>query len=288
MTQFDPVAFKTEQRANWNAVSTAWASWQEAFERGATTVTARLLELSGVRPGHRVLDIATGHGEPAVSAARIVGPTGRVVGVDLSPAMVEVARQRAAGLDNAEFLEGDMESIGDQVRSFDVVLSRFGLMFAVDHVAAFRKLADVLVPGGVLAAAVWGPPATHLLATGPAALAEHVQIPAPPPDTPGPFSMSDPQQLTEELTTAGFVDVSITEHTVPFHFGSIEDYLRFNREVLPPTMLETVRDRLGSEDDPGAWKAVARAVEKYADPDGSLPLPSVALCVRAVVPEEGD
>ncbi len=282
--QFDPTEFKTEQRTHWNAISAGWEAWQNEFERGAASVTARLLELSGVRPGQAVFDVATGHGEPALSAARVVGPTGRVVGVDIAPAMLEVARRRAAGLDNVEFLEADMESPDRLAGPFDVVLSRFGLMLTVDHVAAFRTLAGVLIPGGVLAAAVWGPPASHLLATGPVVLSERLKLPPPPPGLPGPFSMSDPRQLTEELTAAGFVDVSVVEHVVPFRFHSVDDYVRFNKAVLPPQMLQMVRDRFGSQDDPETWEAVALAVGKYVDEDGSLPLPTTALCPRAVKP----
>jgi SAM-dependent methyltransferase len=286
--QFDLTSFKAEQRDNWNAVSVGWETWQEDFERGAASVTARLLDLGAVRAGQTVLDVATGHGEPALSAARVVGPTGRVVGVDIAPAMLEVARKRAAGADNLEFVEGDMDSLDQADGSFDVVLSRFGLMLAVDHVAAFRSLARVLVPGGVLAAAVWGPPSSNLLATGRVVVGERLAMPPPPPGRPGPFSMSDWRQLTEELTAAGFLEVSVVEHVVPFRFRSTDDYVRFNKAVLPPSTLQLVRDRFGSADDPDTWDAVARAAEEYVDDDGTLPLPSTALCLRARTPGPGD
>jgi SAM-dependent methyltransferase len=288
--RFDPTEFKQQQRATWNLVSAGCAAWRKEFERGAASVTTWLLELGGVRPGQAVLDVATGQGEPAISAARVVGPSGRVVGIDLSPAMLEVARRNAAGLDNVEFIEADMDSLDGVAAEagvagpFDVVLSRFGLMFSADHVATFRGLARVLVPGGVLAAAVWGPPDTHPLSAGPVVLGERLGLPSPPPGTPGPFSMSDPRQLTEELTAAGLTDASVVEQVVPFRFDSVDDYVRFNREVLPPPMLQMVRDRFGSEDAPAAWDAIAQAVEQYVDQDGTLPLPSTALCLRAVRP----
>src|SRR3984893_6061387 len=124
-TEFDPIAFKSKQRADWNAMSPGWEAERDGFERGAASVTARLLDLGGVRPGQTVLDVATGQGEPALSAARIVGPTGRVVGIDASPGMLEVARRRAHGQGNIEFIEADMESLGQVAGPFDVVLSRF-------------------------------------------------------------------------------------------------------------------------------------------------------------------
>lgn len=282
---FDPAAFRAQQRANWDAVSTGWAKWSDRIERGAAPVTARLLELAGVRPGQAVLDIATGYGEPALSAARLVGASGRVVGVDGSPGMLETARRRAAGLHNVEFVVGDVESTGQPAGAFDVALSRFGLMFAVDHVVAFRGVADALVPGGVLAAATWGPPATHQVNRGPAALGELLELPAPAPGSPGMYSMSDPAPLADELAAAGFVDVSVTEQIAPFVFDSVEEYVGFYQANLPPPILDLVRGRFGAVDAPEAWTQVARAVDEHVDEDGSLSLPSIALCLRGVKPE---
>jgi SAM-dependent methyltransferase len=282
VADFDPVAFREQQRAHWDTVSANWANWADRFERGAGAVTERLLELAGVRPGQAVLDVATGHGEPALSAAHVVGPGGRVVGVDTSPAMLEIARRRAAGLSNVEFVVGDVESTGQPAGAFDVVLSRFGLMFAVDHVGAFRGLAEALVPGGVLAAATWGPPSTHLMSCGPGALGELLELPPPAPGSPGVYGMSDPALLTDELTAAGFVDVSVTEQVAPFRFDSVAEYVGFNQANLPPKMLDLVRDRFGAADAPQAWAPVARSVSEYVHEDGTVSLPSVALCLRGV------
>lgn len=279
---FDPTAYKANQRALWNAQSAAWEAWLGDFERGAGEVTARLLELGGVRSGQTVLDVATGQGELALSAARVVGPTGRVVGVDIAAAMLDVARRRAAGLDNVEFVEADMEALGEPPASFDVVVSRFGLMFAVDHVATFQALARILVPGGVLAAAVWGPASSHRLSSGATALSQLLDLPPPDPRAPGPFSMSEPQRLTQELTAAGFEDASVTEHVLTFEFSSIGHFVRFNKAFLPPQMLQMVQERFGSADAPAAWDAVARAVQPCLDAGGALRLPSTALCLRAV------
>ncbi|MGW5417920.1 methyltransferase domain-containing protein, partial [Actinomadura geliboluensis] len=89
----DPTTVKTGQRASWDAISPGWEDAMGVFERGAAAVTGRLLELAGVGPGHRVLDVATGLGEPALSAARAAGPTGRVVGADISPRMLAAGRR---------------------------------------------------------------------------------------------------------------------------------------------------------------------------------------------------
>ncbi|WP_160050187.1 MULTISPECIES: class I SAM-dependent methyltransferase [unclassified Nocardiopsis] len=284
-TRLDPHTVKSDQRATWDAISPGWEASLAVFERGAARVTDRLLELGGVRPGQRVLDVATGLGEPALTAARAVGPRGRVVGVDISPGMLEVAARRARGLGNIEFEVGDLEAIDRQTGSFDVVLSRWGLMFALDRVRALRTIAGLLAPGGVLAAAVWGPPrSAPMMSFGYAVLGKMIDLEPPPPGTPGPFTMSEPEGVAEELRAAGLGEVSVEEEVVPFRLRTGAEYAEFTRSVAPPALLRRVRDRFGSEDAPAVWRAVAEAVEdSYADGDGVL-LPSTALCLRAVAP----
>src|SRR4051812_11484363 len=158
MSVLDVATVKEQQRETWDGVSGGWEDFGELFERGAGAVTARLLELAGLRAGHAVLDVGCGQGEPALAAAEAVGPRGRVLGVDLSPRMVAVARRRARGRPNVTFRVADVEAVDLPARSFDVVLSRWGLMFACDHLTTFRSLGRLLRPRGVLAAAVWGEP----------------------------------------------------------------------------------------------------------------------------------
>jgi SAM-dependent methyltransferase len=93
----DVATVKEQQRATWDGVSPGWAEFGELFERGAAVVTARLVELAGLRPGAAVLDVGCGQGEPALAAAEAVEPGGRVLGIDLSPRMVAAARRRAGG-----------------------------------------------------------------------------------------------------------------------------------------------------------------------------------------------
>ncbi|MGW3773351.1 class I SAM-dependent methyltransferase [Actinomadura verrucosospora] len=281
----DPVAVKQGQRASWDALSANWAAAQERFELGAAAVTRRLLDLGGVREGQAVLDVGTGHGEPALTAARRVGPTGRVTGVDISPAMLDLARRRAEGTPNLVFAEADVESIDLPAGSFDVVLSRWGLMFAVDRVAAFRGLARLLAPGGVLAAAVWGEaPSAPAISLGFRVLSERLELPPPPPGTPGPFSMADPERLATEVAAAGFADVSVTEFVVRFPFDSVEQCVAFTKAVTPPMLLRKLAERFGSADDPGTWRAFADATGPYRSGGEAFTLPSTALIVRAVAP----
>jgi SAM-dependent methyltransferase len=282
----DPVTIKSQQRRTWDAVSVGWEASAAIFERYAAGVSARLLDLAGVRPGQSVLDIGTGIGEPALSAARVSGPAGRVLGIDLSPAMIDAARRRAAAVPGIEYRVADFEDGGGlSAASFDVALSRWGLMFAVDHIAAFRAIARLLKPGGVLAAAVWGPPdAAPVMAFGFGVLSRMLELPPPPPRTPGPFSMADASELSAELSAAGYVDVTIGETVIPFRFRSPEEYVEFSRAIAPPFLLDAIRQRTGDAADPTTWQTVRDAArERFADGTGLL-LPSTALYVRAGTP----
>ncbi|MFC9438493.1 class I SAM-dependent methyltransferase [Nocardia sp. NPDC057030] len=285
-TEFDPVRFKHTQRANWNAISAGWMSCSADFETGGAPVTAALLDLAGVRPGQRVLDIGTGTGEPALSAAAVVGASGAVTGIDLAPEMIGRARDRGRGVGNVEFVVGDVESLNFPAASFDVVLSRWGLMFAVDRVETFRALARVLVPGGLLAAAVWAAPGSEapMMSLGFQVIARRLELPPAPPGAPGPFSMGDQEAVGAELVKAGFGDVEVSEFRVPFVLESPQRFIEFNKVVIPPGLRTMLRERFGSADDPETWAAVGEAVEPYRTPEGTVALPSKALLLRAVAP----
>jgi SAM-dependent methyltransferase len=284
MTTPDRATVKEQQRLNWGAISAGWEAFGHPFEEGARLVTARLLELAGVRPGQLVLDVACGHGEPGLSAAEIVGPRGRVVGIDIAPEMVAVARRRADGLGNVAFRIADLESMGLPPGSFDVVLSRWGLMFACDHVAMFRGLNRALRPGGVLAAAVWSDAAgAPMISLGYQVISRRLRLPPPPAAVPGPFSMSDRDQLIVDLLEAGFVDVSVSEMVVPFQVRSTAEYVEFARAVTPPPLRRLLAALPGSEAETAVWAAVGEAAAAYRV-DGAIRFPSSTLCLRAVSP----
>lgn len=278
----DASAIREQQRSIWNGVSPGWQRWGREFERGAATVTARLLELAGAAPGRRVLDVGSGTGEPALSAARAVAPGGHVVGVDLSPAMVAAARAAADGVEDVEFVIGDVETAALPLRSFDAALSRWGVMFAADRVELLRVVAGLLEPGGVLAAAVWAdPPRVPMISLAFRVISCHLELGTPPPG-PGPFTMYDPVAAAAEVERAGFGDVEVHELSVPFRLGSVEEFARFSRDVLPPGMRRVLKERCGSVEDPGVWAAFDAAARAYRTPDGAVSLPSACLCIRAV------
>jgi enediyne biosynthesis protein CalE5 len=275
---FDSSAHLAQQRRNWDSVGREVAEFVDDLESGLRVVSDRLVQLAQLRPGQTVLDVGTGYGEPALSTARAVGPTGRVVGVDLSQAMLEIARHRAEGMPNLTFEVGDFASVSTKV-PVDAVVSRFALMQAPDRVAALRHLGRLLIPGGVLAAAVWGPAENNLFVTGLSALVRELGLPTPPAGAPGPFAMSNRDLIIRELSSAGFRDVHIEELVAPFVFNGAARYGRLHWVVMPRQLRGVALQRLGSRR--AVQDVLQRAVEPYLTPDGSLPLPSLAYCMLA-------
>ena len=284
-TTFDAEAFKRQQQDTWDHVSEGWHRWSDLFESGAAVISERLLELADVQPGCAVLDVGTGTGDAAFAAAGRAGPDGRVVGFDISPRMIEIARVRAAGLPQLELLIGDAENPGLESDGFDAVISRWGLMFLPDLHAAIAAVAGLLRPGGRFAASVWStPPRVPIIALAFGVIAQRLELAPPPPGQPGPFSLADGDALRDALTQAGLVDIACEEATTEFRASSLDELTSFARDVLPPFVKRALRERCGSERDEATWDAVERAAERFVGPDGAVAMPCTAICWSARKP----
>ena len=149
MVLFDPVKFKALQRHEWGEVASGWKEWWKTHESGGQSISNHLLESAGIKRGDRVLDIATGIGEPAISAARRVGPDGRVVATDQAPEMLAIAQERAAaeGLRNIEFIKIDAEELDLPEESFDEVLCRQGLQYLPRLSPTLERVRELLTLG---------------------------------------------------------------------------------------------------------------------------------------------
>jgi ubiquinone/menaquinone biosynthesis C-methylase UbiE len=156
----DPGDFREAQHRHWDSAAVGWNEWSEFNDNADRHISERLVELAGVRAGSRVLDIAAGYGEPALSAARKAGPEGRVVATDISPEMLAFGRERAttAELGNVEFIESDASSLDFPRGSFDAAVSRWGIIFEPDAEAAAGRVRGFLKPGARMAIASWGEP----------------------------------------------------------------------------------------------------------------------------------
>lgn len=277
---FDPVQYKIQQRQGWDTVANGWRQWWPTFEQSAQSVSDRLVALAAIEPGHRVLDVATGIGEPAVTAARKVGTGGRVVATDLSPQMLAIARARASelALTNMDFRIMDAERPDLPAGTFHAILCRWGIMFFPDPVAALRALSRLLVPGGRLAAAVWAdPPQVPIISLRTDVAARMLAPPPPPPGTPSAFSLADPSTVEAVFHGAGLSDVHTERLTAVFEFESLATFARFQEDVAGPRV-PTLADQ-PPELQAQFWEAVATAARPYASLDETVRLPNELICV---------
>jgi enediyne biosynthesis protein CalE5 len=273
---------KQQQRIDWDAAAAGWKQWWSTFESAAQHVSNRLLELAAVRPGHRVADLATGIGEPAITAARRVGATGIVVAIDQSPGMLAVARERAAalGLGNLEYRVGDIESLEADQHSFDAALCRWGLMFVPDLDAAARGIRRALKPGARFATAVWSTPdQVPMISLGGEAVRSLAGLPPRQPGALDPFRLADVSILTRALEGAGFSEVRSETLEVVFEFAAIDEFSRFRAGVSAP--LRAVMERCTADVREQILRATAEAAAPYRRADGSLRLPNETICVVA-------
>lgn len=202
-----------------------------------SAVTRAIVELAAAKPGMRVLDLACGTGEPAISLASEVGPLGRVVGIDLNGELLEVARRRAAqrSLNNVSFHPADAHALPFADASFDLVSSRLGIMF-FDHVGrAMAEAHRILRPRGRIALLAWGPFEQPYFLTTIAIVSRHVPGSVLRPGSPNMFRFSQSGSLTSVLLSAGFSRVEERTVTVSWTWpGTPEEVWDYFREVTAP------------------------------------------------------
>lgn len=210
-----PTPGNTDQIEYWNGdIGRKWVAGQERLDRGFRPFTAALIERAAPRPGERVMDIGCGCGELSLAMAGPLGAEGRILAVDVSRPMLDHARSRArlapAGQAAIEWQEADAAAAPFEPGGFDLLASRFGVMFFGDPIPAFRNLRRALRPGGRLAMICWRPmPENAWVAVPRAAMLRVLPAPAAmPPDAPGPFAFADAARVGAILAQAGFAEVA--------------------------------------------------------------------------------
>lgn len=283
MSTFDQQKFKSAQRQGWDSVAEGWKKWWTAIEEGAQVVSDKLVELSKIREGHHVLDIATGIGEPAVTAAKKVGPGGKVTAIDLSPGMLAIARDRARenGLaDVIEFQEGDAETFRLPSSKFNAIVSRFGLMFLPDLSNALKTMRDALVQDGRIAASVFpSPEKVPFISLAFEIVMKETRAPPPLPSAPGPFSLANTSLLQERFKQAGFQDIKIESDKMSLKLPSPEEYVDFVRSTAAP--LSAMMTGLPAARQEEIWNKVVEASRKFADTTGKINFTNEVIFVTA-------
>jgi ubiquinone/menaquinone biosynthesis C-methylase UbiE len=269
-TAFDADKFKTTTRAQWQAAADAWHRWGPFLGQWLGPATETMFDLAGVRAGCRVLDVAAGAGEQSIAAARRVGPSGLVLATDIAPALLAHAQAdaRAAGLTNLETRELDGEALEQlPAGSFDVCISRVGLIYFPDQQRALAGMKRALKPGGRIAAIVYSTPPRNAFFSIPVRLIrERAQLPPPLPGQPGPFSLGGEGVLARSLEQAGFRDVEVRRIDSPVRLPSAAECVRFERESFGA--LHQMMATLSDAERAATWQEIETGLRKFETADG--------------------
>ncbi len=253
-----------EQIAYWSGSGGAeWAALAARMDRELDRLGILAMDALAPVAGAAVLDVGCGPGSTTIELARRAGPSGRALGVDLSGALLEIARQRAAGsgLGNVHFVQADAQDMR-AVRTFDVAFSRFGVMFFASPVAAFASLRRCLRPGGRLGFVCWQSHAANPwfgAASAAANAAADVPPSSPPADPagPGPFAFADPDRIHQVLAEAGWTGARLR----PEIDELVLDEAAVEERVASVTEPEPAAASLDAAQDAGREQAALRARE---------------------------
>lgn len=262
---FDPIAFKKTTCQQWNEAADAWDRWSPLLGRWLGPATEKMFDMANIQTGSRVLDVAAGAGEQTMAAAQRVGPTGYVLATDLSPGILERTAKNAklAGFDNVETLVKDGEALAEiNSEPFDAVISRVGLIYFPDQHKALIGMHEQLRDGGHVGAITYaGAELNGFFSVPVGIIRRRAALPAPLPGQPGPFSLGDPDVLTQSMTDAGFKNVQIERVDAPVRLESALECLQFEQESFGA--LHQMLASLSAEEQDDAWAEIEEALTKY-------------------------
>jgi SAM-dependent methyltransferase len=271
-----------EQLRAWDGDEGAyWAAHADHFERALDHYDEPFFAAAAIGAADRVLDVGCGTGKATRHAAR-AATAGSVLSVDLSSAMLAVARRRAAdeGLDNVRFEQVDAQIHPFEPEAFDVAIGRTSVTFFGDRVAGLANIGRALRPGGRLVLLTWLPFADQeWIPEFSTALAAGRDLPAPPPEAPGPFTLADPDVIGSVLDAAGYIDVTLEDRREPMWFGTDAD----DAYPFVVGLLGWMLDGLDDDGRARAKDALQATIAAHATPDGVV-YDSAAWIIRATRP----
>jgi len=269
----------------WTSAAQYWEKHRAAVKHMFAPVTQGLVEVAQIDRGHSVLDIATGPGDPALSVAGLLGPEGKVMGIDPIPEMVAAARRAAShlGFSNAQFEVAFADHLPFPANTFDAIISRFGAMFFPSPVEAVRQMLRVLKPRRKLALAVWHSADTNpFFNTVSQVIDRYVESPPPAPDAPDAFRFATPGKLRDILADAGVM--APTERLLQFNIQAPVSKEEF--WILRTELSEKMREKiahLSSDQLTEAKHQVLEAFRPYSTATG-MSFPAQVLIVGGTTP----
>jgi len=262
-----------EQVTYWNEqAGQTWVAVQALIDAQIRPLGQAAMQRAGLAAGERVLDVGCGCGDTTLELARRVAPDGSVLGADISAPMLEQARRNAAAANVvATFMQADAQTHHFEPASFDIVFSRFGVMFFADPTAAFSNLRRALRPNGRVAFVCWQGIADNpwMLLPMTAALQHLSPPPLPAPGAPGPFAFADPDHVRGILDRAGFSDVALESVQMKLLIGGGRDLdatVDFALKMGPAA--RALRDAADPAVVPLVIAAVREALKPYQGADG--------------------
>lgn len=267
----------------WNGeAGRKWADNDAHFERSIGALNAPLLERARPARARNALDIGCGCGNQTLALARMLGPAAHVTGIDVSEPMLAVARTRAAdGAARLEFLRADAATHAFAPGSFDLLFSRFGVMFFTDPAAAFANLRGACAKGARLVFCCWqGIEQNDWLRVPMQALARHVELPPFEPGAPGPFAFGDRERVRGILGAAGFAGQRFEELRTELNFAQGETLAQATEALVQAGPAAPLLAQLDPAARAQALAEVAEAVARYYR-DGRILMPSAVWLVSA-------
>ena len=269
VTTFDPAAYKRTTADQWQTAAEPWDRWGPTLEAWLGEATEVMLDMAGVAPGSRVLDVAAGAGGQTLTAARRVGPEGRVLATDISSNILAFAERnaRAAGLSNVETRVVDGEQLDVEPGAFDAAISRVGFIYFPDQHTAFVGMRRALRPGGRLAGIVYSTPEANGFFSIPVSIIRRrAELPPPAQGQPGPFSLGAPGVIESVFEGAGFTDIEVRRVSAPLRLSSTAECMRFERESFGA--LHQMLSGLSEAEREEAWDEVERELSQFETADG--------------------
>jgi ubiquinone/menaquinone biosynthesis C-methylase UbiE len=260
----------TNAKSDWGSSYRLVAAekWKAKSAAMGRDVTEALVAYARPQGGMQVLDLASGTGEPAISIAERIGPSGHVSALDLSTDLLDLARKRAAQrqLANISFHQADAHSLPFPDRSFDLATCRFGVMFFADVESALRELQRVLRPGARACFVAWGPFEQPYWQSTWGLVLKHVGGAALPAEAQNPFRFADPASLATALAKAGFSNTEAFVRKIPWTWlGTADEVWEYAKSVSTP--FRPLLERVPESQWPAINAEIYDAVSKYEKDD---------------------